>query len=49
MLISEVVSTLLYVAGTTGSVLIRELGVPNSEVLNREVPLYLDSGRLLEG
>ena len=30
--------TLLYVAGTTGSVLIKELGVLVSEVFNREVP-----------
>ena len=36
---------LLYVAGTTGSVLVVytcKTGVLISEVLNREVPLYLD-------
>ena len=32
--------TLLFLAGITGSVLIRGGGVLTSEVLNREVPVY---------
>ena len=41
VLISEVVYILLYLAGTTGSIQIREVSLRISEILNTDIPLLL--------